>query len=1088
MNDLLRKLIRNKRTPERIIFLLAAVAVPLDGYISGAFSAGSVENPLNRYVLCGTGFLFFCFSFIRRLHHDYLRLLGIFTVALFTLQVGYLNYVYRFSFDQALLLTTLMMIFSLYLQRFFVLLVYIISANVFFITIALYTPDILINRETFIPRLIMGSVVAFLLSYTWQLINKRVQRYSDILLDKNKELEMTKAQLENMIREQEQLTMVADKTSNGVIISNAADEVLWVNEGFTRMLGYTPREVKGRKPDMFRGPLTSAETVERISLRAQSGLPFSEEILNYRKDGTPIWINLQVTPLLDDKGKIERYISIQQDVTDRKRLEEEIRKSREALKKAQKLAKIGNWELDVKNNLLSASSEVLEIFEVPPGKIFTYELLQRHIHPDDLHVFRDTIKTSTQRRSQFEIDIRIIIRNQVRHIVIIGEKEQATGNGNGTEKLFGTLQDITERKFIENELQLSELRFRKLFENTQLMIMSHGYEGIIYSVNSSGAHALGYEPEELIGHNVRDFVAYDTLHLFDLYLQEVTTQGQANGIMKLRRRDGSNSIWIYRNIIMEDAEGNPYVLGSCLDITERYHMERELRHAKQTAENALVAKDRFVANISHEIRTPMNAIIGFTDVLLGTELDREQTEAMDAVRSAGENLLAIINDILDLSKIESGKIDFEEKPVNIREIMRDVRQLLSYRMAEREIEFTWQCNESVAEFVLGDALKLNQVLINLVGNAIKFTEKGFVRFDCTTVWEDAESCMLRFRIEDSGIGIPGEKLSDVFEPFVQASSESNRRYGGTGLGLSIARNLVELQGGSIGVESTPGKGSLFTFTLPFKKVETGALRELVQPALPAEVPQGIRVLLVEDHPLNQQLARKLIIDFGFALDIANNGKEAVEILRSQSFDVILMDLQMPEMDGYEATQVIRNELKLAIPIVALTAHSIAGEKDKCLKMGMTDYLSKPFRARDLQFKITGNAINWRNQLNGGPPQQPAATAEINATGTPLHELSGGDKTFERDILTLMQQNLPADFAVMEKAFQTFDLAVVRSTAHRMKSAVALAGAKTYAALLEELEKNCNAGLGPESRAVFDQLIPEQEKLMADIAAELEKLT
>jgi PAS domain S-box-containing protein len=1085
MNDLLRKLIRNKRTPERVIFLLAAIAVPFDGYISGAFEPGSVENPLNRYILCATGILFFLLSFIRQLRHDYLRLLGIFTVALFTLQVGYLNYVYRFSFDEALLLTTLMMIFSLYLQRFLILLVYIISANVFFITIAIYTPDILINRETFIPRMIMGSVVAFLLSYTWQLINKRVQRYSDILLDKNKELEMTKAQLENMIREQEQLTMVADKTSNSVIISNAADEIIWVNEGFTRMMGYTPREVKGRKPDMFRGPLTSNETVERIVLRAQSGLPFTEEILNYRKDGTPIWINLQVTPLLDDKGKIERYISIQQDVTERRRLEEEIRKSREALKKAQKLAKIGNWELDLKNNLFSSSSEVLEIFEVPQGKHFTYELLQSYIHPDDLEVFRNTIKNSTQRRSQFEIDIRIIIRNQVRHIVIIGEKEQATSNG--TEKLFGTLQDITERKYIENELQLSELRFRKLFENTQLMIMSHGFEGIIYSVNSSGAHALGYEPEELIGLNVRDFVAYDVLPLFDAYLQEVTAQGQANGILKLRRRDGSNSIWIYRNIVMEDAEGNPYVLGSCLDITERYHMERELRHAKQTAENALVAKDRFVANISHEIRTPMNAIIGFTDVLLGTELDREQTEAMDAVRSAGENLLAIINDILDLSKIESGKIDFEEKPVNIREIMRDVRQLLSYRMAEREIEFTWQCNESVAEFVLGDALKLNQVLINLVGNAIKFTEKGFVRFDCSTVWEDADSCMLRFRIEDSGIGIPGEKLSDVFEPFVQASSESNRRYGGTGLGLSIARNLVELQGGSIAVESTPGKGSLFTFTLPFKKVETGALRELVQPALPGEIPQGIRVLLVEDHPLNQQLARKLIIDFGFALDIANNGKEAVAILRSQSFDVILMDLQMPEMDGYEATQIIRNELKIGTPIVALTAHSIAGEKDKCLKMGMTDYLSKPFRARDLQFKITGNAINWRNQQNGGAPLQPAAAPELTTTGTPLHELSGGDKTFEREMLTLMQQNLPADFTAMTNAFQTYDLPVVRSTAHRMKSAVALAGAKTYAALLEELEKNCNAGLGPEARAVFDQLIPEQEKLMGRIAAELEKL-
>lgn len=1085
MNALLRKLVRNKRTPERVIFLLAAVAVPVDGFVSGAFAPGSVENPVNRYILSATGFLFFIITLMPRVPNQYLRILGVFTVALFTVQVGYLNYVYKFSFDQALLLTTLMLLFSLYLQRFYTLLVYVISANILYITIALNTPGRLINLDLFIPRMIMGSLVAFLLSYTWQLVNKRMQRYSDILLDKNKELEMTKAQLESMVREQQQLTIVADRTSNSVIISDADEQIMWVNEGFTRMMGYTLNEVRNKKPEFFRGALTNPETVERIALRAQSGLPFSEEILNYRKDGSPIWISMHVTPLLDDKGHIERYISIQQDVSERRGLEDEIRKNREALKKAQKLAKIGNWELDIVHNLLSSSSEVLEIFEVPPGKLFTYELLLSYIHPDDLEVFKSTIKTSTIRRSQFEIDIRIIIRNQVRHIVLIGEKEQR--NGIATGKLFGTVQDITDRKYIENELRLSELRFRKLFENTQLMIMSHGFEGIIYSVNSSGAHALGYEPEELIGRNVREFVAYDTLHLFDAYLLEITAQGQANGILKMRRRDGSNSIWIYRNIILEDAEGNPYVLGSCLDITERYHMERELRHAKQTAENALVAKDRFVANISHEIRTPMNAIIGFTDVLLGTKLDREQAEAMDAVRSAGENLLAIINDILDLSKIESGKIDFEEKPVNVREIMRDVRQLLSYRMAERRIEFTFSCNESVPDFMLGDSLKLNQILINLVGNAIKFTEEGFVRFDCETVWEDTEGIMLRFRIEDSGIGIPGEKLDDVFEPFVQASSESNRRYGGTGLGLSIARNLVELQGGSIGVESTPGKGSLFSFTLPFKKLDVQVLREMKLPVLAVEAPAGIHVLLAEDHPLNQQLARKLLLDFGFTIEVANNGKEAVELLRNHKFDVVLMDLQMPEMDGYEATRIIRNELHLGLPIIALTAHSIAGEKDKCIKMGMTDYLSKPFRARDLHFKITSNTINWRKQQNG-ESIVPVTPVDSNGQSiTPLHDLSGGDKEFEKEILTLMQQNLPEDFAVMKTAFRTFDLAAIRSTAHRMKSAVALAGGKTYAALLDELEKNCSAGLGPEARATFALIEPEQEKLMTGISAELEKL-
>jgi len=1064
---------------ERLLFVLSLAATLAESIVSGAFREG-LDAVIPRAFIGGLALVCLILTYRRSRNEKRTQLLAGGIIYLFIVQVTYLNYVHRFAFDQAVLLLTAFILGSLYFRTLGGLLLYLFVSLSLFTTAAFLAPDPVIAPHALLARLAVAGLAAFGLGRAKQLFQQKLRSATEALYAQNQQLAEVKTQLEAAVAKERQLSLVADKTTNAVLITDADDTIVWVNEGFTRMTGYSLSESVGRHPSFLRGPQTDPRTAERISERAKTGRPFIDEILNYRKDGTPVWVHFHVTPIINERGEIARYVSIQEDVTEQKRVEQELRRGREQLNKAQRLAHMGNWELNVRTNAFSCSEELKRIFGVPAEHVLTFQRFMGHIQPDDAAMLDQVLKAAVQRRSPFELDLRILVKNQTRHVVLIAETVvDAEGK---TERLFGTVQDITERKRIEAELILTELRFRKLFENTQLMIVSHGFEGTIYSINPSGAHTLGYEPEEMIGRNVRDFIAPETRDEFEDYLKEVTATGQANGVMKLLRRDGTRGIWIYRNITLEDADRNPYVLGSCLDISDRYLMELELKQARQTAEQALAAKDRFVANMSHEIRTPMNAILGFTDVLMSTKLDREQAEALDAVRSAGENLLAIINDILDLSKIESGKIDFEEAPMSVREVMEKVHKLLAQRSGERRIRFTWSAAEYVPDYVLGDALKLNQVLINLVGNALKFTHEGFVSFDCRLDWEDETSCMLRFTVEDSGIGIPADKLQAVFEPFTQASSDSTRKYGGTGLGLSIAKDLVELQGGTIEVQSEPGKGTRFIFTLPAKKIGMENVREVEQAILPDNVPNDIRILLVEDHYLNQKLAQKLVSEFGFSMDLAVNGREALDFLRKAPYDVVLMDLQMPEMDGYEATKQIRNSLQLDVPIVAMTAHSIAGEKERCLKLGMNDYLAKPFRSRDLYFKITSNAMKYR-KLSGPPPEE---EVQLNSAGTPLQNLAGGDAQFEQEMLELMLRSSPEEFEALGRLLAEGDVKNAAAVAHRLRSAVALAGAKAFTEKLEALETFLTKGNAQEAKDIYATLAPMQKELLVFLEEELKR--
>ncbi len=379
---------------------------------------------------------------------------------------------------------------------------------------------------------------------------------------------------------------------------------------------------------------------------------------------------------------------------------------------------------------------------------------------------------------------------------------------------------------------------------------------------------------------------------------------------------------------------------------------------KQKAEEAKQLKQQFLANMSHEIRTPMNAIIASINLLGNTQLNDVQNKYAGIIKKSADNLLVIINDILDSSKIEAGKMTIESTPFNLYETVENVFESLKIKAQERQIGFTLEYPKDAHNFFKGDPVRISQVLINLGGNAIKFTEKGYVKIEVIVGKNEAGKCNIRFNVIDTGIGIAKDKIAAVFESFTQESGDTTRKFGGTGLGLTISKQLVELMHGTISVESEQGKGSMFWFEIPLPVVDENEVQkqQRTQPADPSVKVENISILLAEDQLMNQEVAIDTLKDLipGVTIDVVDNGKLAVEKIPTQNYDLVIMDIHMPEMDGYEATMYIRNKLSPpfnSIPVLAMTANVIPEEIKKCFDSGMNEYVPKPFQPADLLSKI-----------------------------------------------------------------------------------------------------------------------------------------
>ncbi len=398
---------------------------------------------------------------------------------------------------------------------------------------------------------------------------------------------------------------------------------------------------------------------------------------------------------------------------------------------------------------------------------------------------------------------------------------------------------------------------------------------------------------------------------------------------------------------------------------ELQRLNRDLQAAREEADSANRAKSAFLANMSHEIRTPMNAVLGLTDLTLSTELNRQQREYLELIKTSAESLLEVINDILDFSRIEAGKLHLVDAPFEIREVVEKTVRTLAVRSHEKGLELLCRIDPAVPPVLVGDAGRLRQILTNLVGNAVKFTESGEIQVQVEALPEGKpQRLTLRFSVTDTGIGIPHDKLNRLFKSFSQVDSSLSRKYGGSGLGLDISARLVEMMGGAIGVESVEGKGSTFTFRLPFSVAGTrepassfASGGEKPENPLNPEI-AGLRILLAEDNDINQRLALALLKQRGWEATAVRNGREALRALRTDRYDLVLMDVQMPEMDGLEATRRIREEEKGRgghIPVIGLTAGAFAEDRERCLEAGMDDYLPKPFKAKEFLEVVASHA-------------------------------------------------------------------------------------------------------------------------------------
>jgi len=657
------------------------------------------------------------------------------------------------------------------------------------------------------------------------------------------------------------------------------------------------------------------------------------------------------------------------------------------------------------------------------------------------------------------------------------------------------VKDITERKEMEAILRKYEVelvqnqdRLQSILDNATSLMYIKDLEGKYLLVNRQFKEALNVNENTVIGKTDFDFADRKEAMRFKYSDDEVIKTRKPVQLEEIiMMEDGQHHILVMKFPLLDVNKEIYGISGIATDITERVKYEEQLIQAKKMAEDAKKMQEQFLANMSHEIRTPMNGIQGMTDLILETSLSDEQKDFALTIKRSSDNLLVIINDILDFSKIQAGKLTLEKIDFKLTEIIDNIKAIFKPKILDKRIFFDFNIDKNIPAILSGDPYRLNQILINLIGNAVKFTHTGGITVEIGIQNDASDEIILEFKIIDSGIGITDANINDIFESFTQASIETSRKYGGTGLGLAITKQLLELQRGTISVESKINTGTTFKFSIPYSyaNADSSLLFASKDVKNYSSLLQGKKFLVAEDNEVNQKVIRHVLQKAGGTVDIANNGAEAVVFLKKSSeYNLIIMDLQMPEMDGYAATKYIRNEMHLSIPIIAMTASALKGEKSKCLEMGMNDYLSKPFDFTFLYKRIT-------HLLDNSIPKKIPFMSNDKTTNENLYDLSQiemmDDAGYTIEVLTLFFYNSPGELSELRKACLSQNFEVVKKVAHKLKGSAGIVQASGLIKILLKLEEFGKAGISDGLTVLAEQAQEEYRKIEAPLKDYVKKI-
>ena len=931
----------------------------------------------------------------------------------------------------------------------------------------------------------------------------------------NKDIILTShdiTELRNSRERLKELAIVASNTTDYIVITDSHGYITWVNKAYETHTGYARKEVKGKSPLLLlRGPETDPETLDRIWLYCKEKKVVREEVLCYTKAGESYWVDLKVTPVFDDYGNCTHFIAVERDITARKKADQELKRIKDIQEQTNTVARVGGWELYARTGELYWSQTTKEIHEVPQDYVpDTDAAISFYKEGYSREAIARAVTEGLANGSPWDIELQIVTaKGNELWVRSIGKVEMVDGV---PVRLYGAFQDITHRKQAEMDIKNSEAKFRSLYDSTSDAVILFDHNGYL-DCNDAALKMFGIDSvETFLSMPMGDLSGLNEMGMENhktegnRHVQAVYEKGTHSFEWKYKRFGETKESFIAEVLLNLMKVNDTEIIQAVIrDITLRKRAELELLEAREHAEAASKLKSEFLANMSHEIRTPLNGVVGFTDLLMKTNLDETQQQYMSMVFQSANSLMDIINDILDFSKIEAGKLELTPEKTNLLEICGQVADMVTYQAQQKHLEMLLNIPADIPQFVWCDSVRLRQILVNLLSNAVKFTSRGEIELKIELLHRvSGLDYTFRFSVRDTGIGIDPLNQRRIFEAFSQEDSSTTKRFGGTGLGLTISNSLLGLMDSRLQLVSKLEKGSTFFFDVTFRAIEgedrfewenveqiekalvvddnahsgqilkdmlankriaadyiqsgeeayerlslgkqydvilmdcqmpgwdgietIRKLRKLegspakqpvillndsfdeealsafgneldirhflvkpvkiqqlfhvlsdlglkakapekprktvVQEELPKETyePSDVKILIAEDHKINMLLVKSMLgkILPGSELIEAANGKEAIEAFRRTSPDIVFMDIQMPEMNGYEATREIRQAASHPhVPIIALTAGTVVGEREKCIEAGMDDYLTKPVLKDTLEAAVR----KWLQKLD-----------------------------------------------------------------------------------------------------------------------------